>query len=189
MVSQLCPTQYMGHPLAVLAMQAKLGEEFERRYAMLATHISIDQLLQDFSMLQTELADFEAAILLRDYTSTEPLPLYAAAAIGGEYSGAESQADISPVSYSDIEEMCSLTRKTSLLEVYVRKNISERRSKLLASTSQDGTEGSSFFNYLQKTYADTAKVLKEKYDSFFQPTDLKLSISSSIQNYLQNTVL
>lgn len=84
LVSELCPTEYMSHPLATLAIQAKLGPEFERRYAMLATHISMDLFLSDYSMLQEELAELEYKILMEEYTSSSSPAAAPVGALGGE---------------------------------------------------------------------------------------------------------
>ena len=184
LVSELCPTEYISHPLAVLAMQAKMGEEFEKRFAMLATHISFDLFLKDYNLLQDTLADLEYKILLANFTSDSD-PHYAYAHIGevGVREGGKQNA----LTINTVEEI------TEFSEIY--SLIAENEAAALAtleSGREEEDEGEEKEKEEVSFFASAANDISKKITQFqdwltggkAENKAASVSISSNIENFL-----
>ena len=180
LVSELCPTEYISHPLAVLAMQAKMGEEFEKRFAMLATHISFDLFLKDYNLLQDTLADLEYKILLANFTSDSD-PHYTYANIGEL--GDQSRANSSAINTED--------------EVYqftdIFSEIAKKEAGILAILAEgtqdkedDNTEKEevSFFTSAASNISNNVERFKGWLFGEQKNTNVKLSVSNNIEKFL-----
>ena len=181
LVSELCPTEYISHPLAVLAMQAKMGEEFEKRFAMLATHISFDLFLKDYNLLQDTLADLEYKILLANFTSDSD-PHYTYANIGE--AGDQGEAGAGVVNTEDaIIEFSDVFSEIAKKEAPVLA--------ILAEGTQDQEEDKekkeeevSFFSSAVSNVSNKVEAFQKWLTGEQKEADVRLSVSNNIEKFL-----
>lgn len=179
LVSELCPTEYLNHPLAILAMQAKMGDEFEQKFAMLATHISLDLFLEDYNMLQDTLADLEYKILLSNFTS-ESDPAYTFADIGA---GLEAAPGEDKAELKDILRLADVMQENANDEAGVIQILEERLSE--EDTGPKKKDQESYFS----TLATSVQSRIDEFTAWITSTTKKaepssLDINSSIENFL-----
>ncbi len=178
LVAELCPTEYMGHPLATLAIQAKIGPEFERRYAMLATHISLDLFLSDYSMLQEDLAELEYKILLEEYTSSSSP---AAAPIG-------PSVEAAPEEWS-LEDSIGFLSNIALQNANAMGTTAEILARDPKPESTDGDAQAGFFTEIVTSAKNTFEDFWEAWttNSNGERSNSSFNIKSSIGGFLEKS--